>query len=269
VEYRKLAIIRARVFHARHSPKKNVFEYSVFYTKIAIQKLMNYPVPFGFSFNKWNIFSLYAKDYGKRQSNSDWHSFICDELRRGDIPFNDRFTISLISHPRLFGFAFNPISYWVLEDEEHQLKAVLCEVHNTFKQSHNYLLSKPDNSAILPSDIFVAQKHLYVSPFNKSDGYYEFAFSYTQNSFNSAIRYFDATGTHVLSTSLTGVFGDFTTLTILKTVILYPFMTLLVVFRIHWQAAILYFKKVKSTLRLRKKDIVNNQTTRSQKLKGF
>lgn len=262
-----LSIIWGRVGHARLWPKKNSFIYRVFYSKVLITKEMEYKTPFLFSFDRWNIFSMYLKDYGAKDKNISWYTFIISELEKANIPFKKEYAIYLVSHPRLFGFAFNPISYWIVVDAKDRLRAALCEVHNTFKQTHNYLLTKSDNSPITPDDVLLADKHLYVSPFNQMVGHYEFTFSYVNNYFKSLINYFDLSGRHTLVASVQGRVSKMTSLKILSSIFVYPAMTVMVVVRIHWQAVKLYFKKIGVTLSNRPKDYQNDLTTVSKKVK--
>jgi uncharacterized protein len=262
-----IAFLHGRVGHARLWPKKNSFIYRVFYTKILITEEMDYKTPFLFSFNRWNLFSMYTKDYGSRDKDISWNAFITLELAKAGISLRKDNLIYLISHPRLFGFAFNPISYWVVVDGKGNLRAILCEVHNTFKETHNYLLTKIDNAPIKPVDFFIAYKKLYVSPFNKTEGHYEFNFTLKKDFFRSLINYFDASGKFILTTYVQGKVSRLTSRNILQSVVLYPAMTLLVVIRIHWQALKIFIKRVKPTLDLRSEKYTNNQTTVSTKMK--
>lgn len=241
-----LQLLSAKVGHARLSPLKNVFEYKVFYVACPVQK-EQVATPRFFSFNTFNILSIYTRDHGKRDSTL-WYEWFVEECKKSSITVEKNERVLMLSHPRLFGYAFNPISYWLLIHPSKGLRAVLCEVNNTFGDNHNYLLSHSDGRSILPTDSFRAKKNLYVSPFNLVDpGEYAFTFSYSENSFKSVINYYQ-NGVHILNTFMGGSFSPLTTTSILKSVMSYPFMTLLVVFRIHWQALILKSKGLKDTL---------------------
>ena len=43
--------------------------------------------------------------------------------------------------PRMLGYVFNPVSFWFCRDRAGALRAVLCEVNNTFGETP--LLSGP------------------------------------------------------------------------------------------------------------------------------
>lgn len=262
-----LSLLQSRVGHTRMWPVKNSFLYHVFYVKVPIREDMNYKTPIFFSFNSWNIFSLFTRDEGSKDAHKTWYSFITDEFKKAEISYEKSDQIYLICHPRLLGFAFNPISYWLLVDKEENVKAVLCEVHNTFGQTHNYLLSKEAHSSILPTDILLSDKKLYVSPFNKIEGHYEFSFTYQPNYFKSTIHYFDGTERQILRTFMEGVSEKLTNKNILSSVLRYPGMTIMVILRIHWQAVRLLLKKLPPTLGYKPKGYSNNQTTINKKEK--
>jgi uncharacterized protein len=255
-------LLRAKVGHKRHWPKINSFLYKVFYVDFPVTQASYSPLPKLLSIDKINVFSLYTRDHGNKSADKDWHSFITDQLVNARVPVHSNYRYRLISHPRLFGYAFNPISYWLVLDNKDALMAVLCEVRNTFKQSHNYLLYKSDHSAISKTDVLHAPKKLYVSPFTEYSGRYEFTFSYTKMMFRSTIEYHDDDQHHILSTYMGGQGALLSGSNILSSVALYPFMTILVVVRIQWQALKLYFLGVKSTTHQLPKKYSNNQTTR-------
>lgn len=252
------SILRATVGHTRYIKARNTFSYKVFYARVRVtEEKVKYP--FLFSVDRWNLLSLSTKMHAKKDGSS-WYSWVEAELSKVGAPFDQTCQIYLISHPRLFGYAFNPISYWLIHNKDGDLYCVITEVRNTFKQYHNYILFNSDFRKILPSDIFKANKDLYVSPFNSLEGFYEFTFEHTERKFKSVINYYTEQG-HVLNTYMGGSFNLMNNREILKTIVLYPLTTILVVVRIHWQAVKLWFKKVDLTLQVREKNRKDGETT--------
>lgn len=243
-------LLKAKVWHRRDHPKVNEFTYSVFYVAHPLKRRAT-KKPFLFSINSFNILSLYHKDLGGRNS-SDWLDWITQEFATHGIAIAADDNVEVITHPRLFGYAFNPISFWILLDSNEQVRAVLCEVHNTFKDTHHYLLKHDDLRPVQPNDVFTVKKKLYVSPFNTMDGYYTFSFLRNTETFKADIIYW-VDNSPVVKTAMAGTYGRLTSFSILGLVAAYPFMTLLVVYRIHWQAIKLYIKKVPHTLKSRPK----------------
>jgi DUF1365 family protein len=256
-------LLRATVAHERHTPKRNAFSYSVFYITYPIVGDANSVVhPALFSLDRFNILSMHSRDHGPKNGDA-WYPWITQQFAEYDVACKSTDRISLIAHPRLFGFAFNPISFWLLEDEESKLKAVLCEVKNTFGDSHNYLL-RPlaiDVGARIGSmDILTTKKNLYVSPFNTMNGHYTFRFEYTPTHFKTNIDYY-VDDTLTLATFMGGTFSPLSSRAILLSVLVYPLMTLMVVYRIHYQAFRLWQKGVRHTLRHRPSHTTGGTTT--------
>jgi DUF1365 family protein len=74
--------------------------------------------------------------------------------------------ISLLTHARVFGHVFNPLSVYWCHGADASLACVVAEVHNTYGGRHRYLL-RPDDTGFA-----VADKSFFVSPFNTVDGSY-------------------------------------------------------------------------------------------------
>lgn len=250
-------LLKAKVWHLREKPKRNEFTYSVYYLAHELNAKPT-PKPRLLSFDSFNILSLYKKDLGPKDG-SDWWLWATQQFEQATIPVTHTDTIEVISHPRLFGYAFNPISFWILLNETKDIKAVLCEVHNTFRGHHNYLLSNANGSFIQPHEIFTTPKKLYVSPFNTMEGYYTFSFLRTDKKFKSDIIYYVGEDAMV-KTAMAGTYSRLTSLSILGVVVRYPFMTIMVVVRIHLQAVRLYLKKVSFTLKQRPREITDETT---------
>jgi DUF1365 family protein len=109
--------------------------------------------------------------------------------------------IVLVTHPRILGYSFNPVSFWLCFDEEKNLIAVLSEVSNTCGQKHNYLCFKNGLKPIESTDWIEAKKEFYVSPFMEIEGKYQFRFQIQENKMNLFINYLVG-GKLKLSTSL-------------------------------------------------------------------
>lgn len=254
-------LLRAKVWHLREKPKRNEFTYSVFY----IAHLLNTPEtkksPL-FSYDRFNLLSLHKKDLGPKDG-SEWLPWVTEQFKQGGVLIGETDNIEVITHPRLFGYAFNPISFWILFNEREEIKAVLCEVHNTFKETHNYLLKHDDGRVIAATDVFEAAKKMYVSPFNKIEGYYKFSFLRTEQKFKADIHYYVGENP-VVQTAVAGNYATLSTLGILQLLLLYPMMTVMVIVRIHWQALKLYVKKVPHTLPIKPKVTSENTTVGKQ-----
>ncbi|HET7828633.1 MAG TPA: DUF1365 domain-containing protein [Candidatus Limnocylindrales bacterium] len=77
--------------------------------------------------------------------------------------------ITLVTYPRVFGYVFNPASFFLCRDEAGELRVVVVEVHNTHLERHLYTLRPA-----APGRAFRASmdKDFYVSPFIDMQGTY-------------------------------------------------------------------------------------------------
>jgi DUF1365 family protein len=84
--------------------------------------------------------------------------------------------IEVLTQLRLFGYVFNPVSFYWCRDAAAALRCVVAEVHNTFGERHCYLLV-PDASPDAGGRVqMAADKAFHVSPFMGLEGRYLFEF---------------------------------------------------------------------------------------------
>ncbi len=230
-----------RVMHARLRPKRNVFSYRVFFMRFPLSGLAALAGPL-FSVDRFNLLSFHRRDHGARDG-SDLDAWIRTLLAAEGLDAADG-AIWLQAFPRVLGYVFNPVSFWFCHDRADRLRAVLCEVSNTFGEHHNYLLAHPDQRPIVASDVLTARKVFHVSPFCEVSGSYRFQFDLHSTITRVRIDYDDPAG-KLLVTSVSGSARPLTTARVVRAFALYPWMTLAVIARIHWQAVRLWFKGVR------------------------
>jgi DUF1365 family protein len=88
--------------------------------------------------------------------------------------------VRVLTHCRVLGYVFNPISIWYCFDRDGHLDVVAAEVNNTFGDRHCYVAARagrPDAAAPGGRDWlrWADRKVLHVSPFFSTDGTYAFA----------------------------------------------------------------------------------------------
>jgi DUF1365 family protein len=226
--------LQAKVFHKRIYPH-NVFCYKAGY--ISIPLIGNTYKPWFFSFNKWNIFSFYNKDHAQRNGESalEW---ACEKLSKIGIESDNISQVVLITHPRCFGFVFNPVSFYFCLNKKGKPFVVIAEVNNTFSQTHSYIIHEHNFTPILSNKIYKAEKEFFVSPFFTMEGNYEFRFIYSQNKISVFINYFKDEKL-IFETSLIGKIVQFTA----KNALPYVFTTFKTAILIGFQAFKLKFVK--------------------------
>lgn len=234
------ALFFGGVMHARLRPRRNRFRYGVFFLRVRVDQ------PLGLrrallSVNRFNLFSFFLRDHGPRDGSA-LEPWIRGLLAREGVCRADG-EIWLQAFPRVLGYVFNPVSFWLCHDRAGALRAVLCEVNNTFGEHHNYLLAHPDERPIRQGDWLAARKVFHVSPFCEVSGGYRFRFDIAPDAASIRIDYHDGAGP-LLVTAVRGRAAALTERNLLRAFAFYPWMTLGVILRIHWQALRLWVKGV-------------------------
>lgn len=238
-----VGLICAKVMHSRLKPKQNKFLYSVFYLSLSIESLSEKLGNWVFGMNRSALLSFHHKDHGEQGVPlKKWVSELLSEANIHDADIN---SVRLITMPRVLGYVFNPISFWVVPDAHGNMICMICEVNNTFGERHIYICAHDDMRPIQPDDILQARKTFHVSPFLKREGVYKFRFSYKENFFAAFVDYVDEMSDVALLTSVCGKIKQATSKNLLSALLMYPFMTMKVVFLIHWQALLIVLKGIK------------------------
>lgn len=230
-------LARAKVLHKRLIPRVNQFCYDVFYIGFDITKINSLKSKI-FSINKFNIFSFYSKDYGAKDG-SDLEKWIREILATENLNQKTQ-RIFLLTHPRILGYAFNPVSFWFCLNADERLIAVLAQVNNTFGETHSYLIFNQDFSEISGNQWLTAKKEFHVSPFMEVKGKYQFRFIFSGEKIAAWIDYF--TEEKTLLTSLITKNETLSNLALIKAFAAIPFVTFKVIFLIHYQALKLLLK---------------------------
>ena len=238
--------------HKRLLPKTNSFTYGVYYLVLPITHIYEKIVTNYLAINKFSFLSFHEKDHGNHKGNID--TWIKDIIKQYGINhlIND---IILIAMPRVLGYVFNPISLWLCFDKDKQLRAVLCEVNNTFGENHSYLCAHHNGDIIKSNDWLKAEKLFHVSPFLKREGHYKFRFSIHENTLGVWIDFYNITGEKQIITSLIGRLQPLTKSSLRKAWLRHPLVTLKTIFLIHWQALKIISKGIKYISKPQQKEI--------------
>jgi hypothetical protein len=232
------------VRHKRLRPARNAFSYPAFFLRLPLRSLQRSAWPWRWlRRNRPGLFALHDADHGDGRPLLDW---IGGLLERADIVDADG-EIWLHTFPRLFGFVFNPVSFWICERRDGAVRAIVCEVNNTFGERHCYVLAHADGAPLAWGEPLTADKAFHVSPFCRVEGRYRFRFVLVQRDsaarFIACIDHDDAFGP-VLETSIEGRLAPLTDAALLRAFTRQPFFTFGVVARIHWQALKLAWRRV-------------------------
>jgi DUF1365 family protein len=227
------------VRHARSAPARHEFSYPAYFLRLPLSRLDQLARPL-FGVNRFNLLAFHFRDHGARDGSHPL-PWLRELLAREGVSAEGE--VYLHTMPRVLGFVFNPVSFWHCHDVDGRLRAVLCEVHNTFGEWHNYLVMREDGGPIGADGALWARKVFHVSPFLPLRGSYRFRFTHHGAVHTAAVDYWED-GVEVLSTCLGGRAVPLSSTSLLRAFFHYPLMTLAVLARIHVQALRLWWKRV-------------------------
>lgn len=257
-----LELCRGRVMHARLRPFVHRFVYRIFCIRLRVDQLSTLS-----RFNSWlfgvdkkRIVSFQSRDHGARDG-ADLMTWLACALRESGISLQTG-AVWLQCFPRVFGYVFNPVSFWHVHDRQGALRVLVAEVNNTFGQRHQYVLTAPNLGVIEAGTVLECQKLFHVSPFCDVEGVYRFTSSQHGKQARMAIDYFDEP-THaqpLLKTALVVQAQPFSTRALVFSLLSMPMMTFGVMLRIHWQAFKLWRQGAKyhAVPPLPKNEVTNN-----------
>ena len=233
------SIFFGKVMHKRLFPKINAFVYGIYYLAFPLSQINVLPL----AYNRPGFISFYDRDHGPCDGSS-LEGWARDILRDYGMTQTDG-EIVLVCMPRIMGYVFNPVSFWLCYDKTENLRAILCEVHNTFGERHTYLCAHKNQKTIGTDDVIKGQKVFHVSPFLKREGHYTFRFDVHNNGFSAHIDFYDGEEKKQLVTGLNGVFEPMNLVSLRKAFWGYPLVTFKAIALIHWQAIKLLSKGIK------------------------
>ena len=230
-------IFTAKVMHKRIFPKVNQFTYRVYYMALPLSDMRS-----DLPINQCSALSFYEKDHGSKDGSNleSWIRNILTEHGLNDVTEE----VMLITMPRVLGYVFNPVSFWLCLDKKAGLRAVLCEVNNTFGETHCYLCAHEDKREIATNDWLGTDKLFHVSPFLPRKGSYRFRFSLAERKLGVWIDYYDKENNKQLMTALTGTLGPLHKASLRKAFWTHPLVTVKTIMLIHWQALKLFSKGI-------------------------
>ncbi|MGH8377551.1 MAG: DUF1365 domain-containing protein, partial [Gammaproteobacteria bacterium] len=236
-------LYRGRVMHRRMQQVSYRFVYEVFNLYVDIDELPKLHEQCRlFSHNRFNLFSLHDRDVGARE-NIPLRPWLERLLHRHGIELAGG-KIFLLCYPRILGYVFNPLSIWYCHYRDGGLRAIVCEVHNTFGETHHYILA-PARGGVMSWDAeYRADKTFHVSPFVQPEAEYRFHFTEPGERVRVLINE-RANGTPLLNASMTGTRLSLNDAKLFGLFCRIPFLTLKVIGLIHWQALKIWLRGAK------------------------
>lgn len=227
------------VLHRRLRPVGHAFRYGNYFWVLPLRQLARQPEAV-VRRNQRGWLSFHDADHGK--GGPDALAWLDGVLRehgawRDDLPAGE---VWLHTYPRVLGYVFKPVSFWYVHRPDGELHAVVAEVNNTFGERHLYLLHGHE---LQWGHELRAEKVFHVSPFCRVEGHYRFRFMRTPHRLVARVDHHDEHGP-LLQTSISGLLEPLSPASVRRAILGWPWMTVGVVARIHWQALRLWLKRV-------------------------
>jgi DUF1365 family protein len=214
------------VAHVRHTPFVHRFRYRIWMLSVDLDQDLRTLL-----FGRFRPVSFHPRDHGPRDGSPlrPWVEAKLAQAGLSDYAARIRF----MAIPRVFGFAFNPISFYACHDAQGRLGAVIHQVKNTFGDQTEYVLPVTDTGATLHQE---ADKRMHVSPFFDVRGGYKFAFSDPSGAmFRLTIRY-GSNAEPRMTATMALQSAALTNVKLLRLLVAMPFMPIKVFVAIHWEA---------------------------------
>ena len=231
------------VRHRRLAPVAHAFAYPTCFLLLPMRSLRRASDP-ALARNRRAVFGFRDADHGDGRADSlAW----LEALLAGEGIADADGEVWLHCIPRMFGYAFKPVSFWYAHRADGTLAAIVVEVNNTFGERHCYLLAGSD---LAFGRTLNATKVFHVSPFCETRGEYAFRFMRTDLASDdgrgrSAVRVeLHVDGAPLLFTSVSGRIEPLSAGAVRFALWALPAMTLGIVARIHWQALMLWLRKL-------------------------
>jgi hypothetical protein len=236
------SLYEGSIRHRRHGPRPHAFRYRLFMLWLDLDELDTvFARRWLWSVNRSNLAAFYRRDHlGDPQRPLAEAVRDAVQTKTGRRPSGP---IRLLTHPRYFGYGFNPVSfYYCYADDGSTLDTLVAEVSNTpWNERHVYILPMTENLGSADKPAFCTAKAFHVSPFLPMALEYRWRINQPGRTLNAHLEDFDGEAL-VFDATLSLRRRALTGASLAWALIRFPFMTGQVVLGIYWQALRLWLK---------------------------
>jgi hypothetical protein len=233
--------------HNRMKPRAHRFHYSVFMFYIDLDEIQILKKKLLlFSHNRFNFFSFRDAEHLRLSASQpkdikNTRQHLLDYLQLNNVSEVPE-KIMLLTNLNVLGYNFNPVSFYYCFDKHNQPICCVAEVSNTFREMKPYLMNKEN----LNGNTFQLHttKYFYVSPFIDHDVDFDFKLQIPTDKLNIRIDDYKE-GERFFISTLTGRKKELNNANLFWYSIRFPLIPLWIMTLIHWQAFLLWLKKIR------------------------
>lgn len=231
------SLYESTITHTRTSPKKHAFSYRVFMFAIDLDNFPKLPL---LSQNRFNLFSIDNRDHIHTDPTKTTRQNLNDFLSKNGTIIPAEAKITLLTFPRILGYSFNPVSFYYIHSHKGKPITAVAEVTNTFREMKLYPLGEPNAQGNFDH---TTSKEFYVSPFSDPNDTFHFRLHQPTDTWTVFIDNLTASKPTLLS-QIRSKRKPITSLRLAWFAIKYPLLSILIIFRIHLHALLLFLKKI-------------------------
>lgn len=263
------SIYTCKVMHHRLSPKKHSFWYNIylFYLDLDEISALSEKLYF-FGLNRFNLFNFRDQDHMQlpRENpavDKPVRHHLNEYLAENGVVLGTG-KVMLLTNLAVLGYNFNPVCFYFCSDEAGLPLCAVVEITNTYHEKKLFFIG----AAELDDDTFRqhAEKYFYVSPFTDLDTVFDFNLGIPAEKLDIRIDDLDKEGERFFISTLKGERKLLTTWSMLRYFFSIPLIPLWVMWMIHWQAFLLWRKKIvfhsKSANQSLQKDVYKSYTNK-------
>lgn len=241
------AIYTCKVMHNRLSPKKHSFWYNIYLFYLDLDEIellaRKYTL---FGFNQFSLFNFRDRDHmqlpaEQPETGKNVRHHLTQYLKNNNVVLGSG-RVMLLTNMAVLGYNFNPVCFYFCYDEHDLPLCAVVEITNTYHEKKLFFIDRSE----LEEDRFRlrAEKYFYVSPFTDLDTVFDFDLKIPAEELDIRIDDFNKDGERFFISTLKGKCSALTNAAMLKYFFSIPLIPLWVMAMIHWQAFLLWRKKL-------------------------